>query len=62
MGASEIEKKFPQFFSMILTHVKQGFYGHPNHGGNAEYVSWRMLGIDAPSNVGRNVPGKENHL
>ena len=62
MGAAEIEKKFPDFFGLILRHTKQGFYGHPNHGGNAGYISWRMFGVDAPSNVGRNVPGKKNHL
>jgi hypothetical protein len=47
---------------MILDHTKQGFYGHPIHGGNAGYVSWRMFGVDAPSNVGRNTPGKANTL
>ena len=62
MAAAEIEKKFPSFFNMILDHTKQGFYGHPIHGGNAGYVSWRMFGVDAPSNVGRNTPGKANTL
>lgn len=62
MGAAEIEKKYPKFFHMILSHTRQGFYGHPNHGGNVGYVSWRMVGIDAPSNVGRNIPEKANHL
>lgn len=62
MGAAEIEKKFPGFFNLILSHTKQGFYGHPNHGGNVDYLSWRMFGLDAPGNVGRNIPGKANHL
>ena len=60
--AAEVEKKFPQFFKLLLTHVKQGFYGHPRHGGNAGWASYRMLGIAAPSVTGRNIPGKENHL
>ena len=62
MSAGEVEKAFPEFFKMLLRHVKQGFYGHPRHGGNAGWASYRMLGIAAPSVTGRNIPGKENHL
>ena len=62
LPAAEVEKKFPQFFKLLLTHVKQGFYGHPRHGGNAGWASYRMLGLAGPSVTGRNVPGKENHL
>jgi gluconate 2-dehydrogenase gamma chain len=32
-------------FEMVLAHAIQGFYGPPRHGGNRDYVSWRMLGI-----------------
>ena len=62
MSAAEVEKQYPDFFKMLLRHVKQGFYGHPRHGGNAGWASYRMLGIVAPSVTGRNIPGKENHL
>ena len=62
LPAAEVEKKFPQFFKLLLTHVKQGFYGHPRHGGNAGWASYRMLGLAGPSVTGRNVPGQENHL
>jgi hypothetical protein len=62
MAAGEIEKKFPAFFKRFVMLVNQGYYGHPNHGGNSGYLSWRAAGIDAPTNTGRNVPGKENHL
>lgn len=62
LSAAEVEKQYPEFFKMLLRHVKQGFYGHPRHGGNAGWASYRMLGIAAPSVTGRNIPGKENHL
>ena len=62
LSAAEVEKRFPDFFKLALTHVKQGFYGSPHHGGNDNYLSYRMLGVAGPAVTGRNVPGKENHL
>ena len=62
LSAADVEKAFPAFFNLLLTHVKQGFYGHPRHGGNALWASYRMLGIAGPSVTGRNIPGEENHL
>jgi gluconate 2-dehydrogenase gamma chain len=41
------------FFELILAHTMQGFYGSPRHGGNREWVSWRMLGIPASPVRGR---------
>lgn len=32
-------------FAMILDHTMQGFFGDPRHGGNKDYVAWKMLGI-----------------
>jgi gluconate 2-dehydrogenase gamma chain len=32
----------------------QGFYGSPRHGGNKNYMSYQMMGIDFPLVVGRN--------
>lgn len=61
MSAAEVEKEFPEFFKLLLKHVKQGFYGHPRHGGNAGWASYRMLGIAGPSVTGRNIPGVANH-
>lgn len=37
-------------FEMVLAHTLQGFYGNPRHGGNKDYVSWRMIGV-APTQV-----------
>ncbi len=34
-----------RFFELVIDHAMQGFYGDPRHGGNRDYVSWRMLGV-----------------
>lgn len=36
------------FFSLVANHAMQGFYGSPIHGGNKDFASYRMLGIDLP--------------
>lgn len=42
------------FFNLVLAHTMQSFYGSPRHGGNRNYASYRMLGLDLPQVVGRN--------
>jgi gluconate 2-dehydrogenase gamma chain len=42
------------FFDLLRDHTMQGFYGSPRHGGNRDYVSYRMLGLDYPPIVGQN--------
>lgn len=46
------------FFSLVVSHTMQGFYGSPRHGGNRGYASYRMLGLDYPQIVGRKVYAK----
>jgi gluconate 2-dehydrogenase gamma chain len=41
------------FFSLILSHTMQGFYGDPQHGGNRGRASWKMLGLPYPPIRGR---------
>ena len=43
-----------RFFSLVVRHTMQGFYGAPRHGGNRNYMSYRMMGLDYPLVVGRN--------
>jgi gluconate 2-dehydrogenase gamma chain len=43
-----------RFFSLLIAHTMQGFYGSPRHGGNKDYMSYRMMGLDYPLVVGRN--------
>ena len=42
------------FFELILAHTMQGFYGSPWHGGNKDYVSYRMMKLDYPLLIGQN--------
>ena len=42
------ERKDP-FFTLLLTHTMEGFYGHPRHGGNRDGVGWQVLGYPGPS-------------
>jgi gluconate 2-dehydrogenase gamma chain len=44
----------PAFFNLVLSHTMQSFYGSPRHGGNRDYASYRMLGLDYPQVVGQN--------
>ena len=46
------------FFNLVVAHTMQSFYGSPRHGGNRDYASYRMLGLDYPPVVGRNRPKK----
>lgn len=42
------------FFSLVISHTMQGFYGAPRHGGNKNYMSYKMMGLDFPLLIGRN--------
>ena len=42
------------FFRMICDHTMQGYYGSPKHGGNKNYVSYRMMGLEYPRVIGQN--------
>lgn len=43
-----------EFFGLIRDHCMQGFYGSPRHGGNRNYVSYKMLGLEYPRIIGQN--------
>jgi gluconate 2-dehydrogenase gamma chain len=42
------------FFDLVRQHSLQGFYGSPIHGGNRDYISYHMLGLDYPNVIGQN--------
>ena len=42
------------YFELLRSHCMQGYYGSPRHGGNKNYISYRMIGIDQPPIVGQN--------
>jgi gluconate 2-dehydrogenase gamma chain len=50
---NSIEENNKAFFSLILAHTRQGFYGDPRHGGNRGQTSWKMLGLATPPVRGR---------
>jgi gluconate 2-dehydrogenase gamma chain len=52
------EPSAKEFFNLVLAHTMQSFYGSPRHGGNRDYASYRMLGLDYPQVVGQNRYGK----
>ena len=60
METGRLDKKFwtevtdKDFFSLVCDHSMQGFYGSPRHGGNKDYISYRMLRIDYPLIIGQN--------
>jgi gluconate 2-dehydrogenase gamma chain len=43
-----------EFFDLVRQHSLQGFYGSPIHGGNRDYISYHMLGLDYPNVIGQN--------
>lgn len=51
----EIWKQEPQqaFFTMIVTHTMQSYYGDPRHGGNRNGAGWRSIGYDVTVVRGR---------
>ena len=42
------------FFELLRSHSLQGFYGSPRHGGNKNYVSYKMMGLDEFQVIGQN--------
>ena len=48
----KIDQKY--FFEEMLTRSMQGYYGPPRHGGNKDYMSYKMCGIDMPHTLGQN--------
>jgi len=43
-----------RFFELLRSHSLQGFYGNPRHGGNRDFVSYRMMGLTPLQTVGQN--------
>jgi len=50
----ERDGELHRFFDLAVTHSMQGFYGSPRHGGNRDFVSWRMLGVPIVPARGRD--------
>ncbi|MGC9342395.1 MAG: gluconate 2-dehydrogenase subunit 3 family protein [Bacteroidales bacterium] len=53
------EQSARDFFSIVIRHSMQGFYGPPRHGGNKNYISYKVMNLDYPYVVGQNRYRKE---
>ncbi|HXX65232.1 MAG TPA: gluconate 2-dehydrogenase subunit 3 family protein [Bacteroidota bacterium] len=42
------------FFELLRSHSLQAYYGSPRHGGNPNYISYKMMGLGYPQIVGQN--------
>lgn len=42
-GATGFTGSSAQFFGMLLNHTKQGMFGDPYYGGNANFVGWDLI-------------------
>jgi gluconate 2-dehydrogenase gamma chain len=43
-GATGFAGSSAQFFGMLLSHTRQGMFGDPYYGGNANFVGWDLIG------------------
>ncbi|HYM35682.1 MAG TPA: gluconate 2-dehydrogenase subunit 3 family protein [Steroidobacteraceae bacterium] len=43
-GATGFTGSSAQFFAMLLNHTRQGMFGDPYYGGNANFVGWDLVG------------------
>ena len=46
---ASLDERQSRFFSLLLEHTMQGFYGDPRHGGNRDRVGWKIIGFPGPS-------------
>lgn len=44
-----LEERRSLFFSLLIEHTMQGFYGDPRHGGNRDGVGWKVIGFPGPA-------------
>jgi len=50
---SNLSQQSRPFFELVRNHTLEGYYGTPRHGGNRDAISWRMLGLPEPPDLGR---------
>lgn len=43
-GATGFPGSSAQFFGLVLGHTRQGMFGDPYYGGNANFVGWDLIG------------------
>jgi hypothetical protein len=45
---AQLEAEQPAFFALLWDHVREGVFGDPAWGGNADRAGWRLIGYDGP--------------
>jgi gluconate 2-dehydrogenase gamma chain len=57
VGTIEIELQMSRqdeefdFFPLVVTHTRQGFYSDPVYGGNRDHVGWKSIGFPGPKSM-----------
>ena len=44
IGNEPEEKSSQSFFTLVINHAMQGYYGDPKYGGNKDKLSWKAMG------------------
>lgn len=50
------------FFGLLVTHTRQGFYSDPVYGGNHDRVGWGVIGFPGPSSLAEVHAGRYDTL
>ncbi len=50
------------FFPLLVTHTRQGFYADPIYGGNKGQVGWQVIGFPGPANLAEVHSGRYSTL
>jgi gluconate 2-dehydrogenase gamma chain len=40
-----------EFFPLVITHTRQGFYSDPIYGGNRDHLGWKWIGFPGPESM-----------
>ena len=46
LQSSDAASSKQEFFGLLLRHIMEGYYGDPEHGGNRDGASWKMIGFE----------------
>ena len=50
------------FFPLLVTHTRQGFYADPIYGGNRDRVGWQVIGFPGPASLAEVHSGRYSTL
>ncbi|HEX3205000.1 MAG TPA: gluconate 2-dehydrogenase subunit 3 family protein, partial [Propionibacteriaceae bacterium] len=50
------------FFSLLVTHTRQGFLSDPIYGGNRDRIGWQVIGFPGPASLAEVHSGRYSTL